>query len=172
MSLLYNLDQYCATALNSSLVIYPFRFFAFISRYNFSVSVRGILNTIVRISPGLFTYFNIVAIIALCVSASSGLLLGPIVPEMSSLTGAIFMTLSTNLMDLPQLREYIASGANTWHPLIVFTFQKLMTFALVVCIALAVYLFAKAVACEETVAVESKMENQAPWVQEVYEKVC
>lgn len=101
MSLIYNLDYLCVIALNSFLVIYPFRFFAYISRYNFATSIKGILNTIVRTAPGLFTYFSIVLVISLSVSASSMLLMGPVVPEMSSMTGAIFMTLSTNLMDLP-----------------------------------------------------------------------
>ena len=101
LSLLHNLDLYSMIALNGFMIIYPFRFFAFISRYNFSTSIKGVLNTVVRISPGLFTFVSIVLIISLSVATSSMLLLGPIIPEMETFLGATFMTLSTNLMDLP-----------------------------------------------------------------------
>lgn len=87
------------------------------------------------------------------------LLLGPIVPEMSNMSSAIFMTLTTNLIDLPQLREYMATGNHVLLPLLVFFYQKMISFATVICIALAVYLFTNAVVCEETVAVESIVEN-------------
>ena len=153
MSLIYNLDQYCIIALNSSLIFYPFRFFAFISRYNFSTSIRGILNTVVRISPGLFTYFTIVVIIAFSISASLMGLVGPFIPEMSNVQGAVVMSLSTNLLDLPQIREDMATGINVWQPIIIFFYQKLMVFSLVICIALAVYLFVNAIQYEETIAV-------------------
>ena len=47
----------------------------------------------------------------------------------------------------------MATGINVWQPLIIFFYQKLMVFSLVICIALAVYLFVNAIQYEETIAV-------------------
>jgi len=164
LSTLYNLDQYSMVALNIFMIIYPFRFFAFISRFNFSTSIRGMLNTITRISPGLFTYFNIVAIIVLCISISSMHLLGPIIPEMNSLSSACFMILSVNLFDLPQIRTLLEDGGPIYTPLIIFLYQQLMTCSFIIFIALAVYLFGKAVVFEKSIAVENEDEDQTDWI--------
>jgi len=46
-----------------------------------------------------------------------------------------------------------------------------MTFSLIVCIALAVYLFSKAVVHEDSIAVEEAGEDQAAQIQEIHDKV-
>lgn len=106
-SLFNLLDKYCSIALNICLIYYPFRLFSFISRFSFSEMLNGTLNTIVRMSPGLFSYFSIVFIISICVSVSSMLLFGPMIPEMNSFAGAYFMTLTVNLFDLPAFRDLV-----------------------------------------------------------------
>ena len=96
LTMLYTLDKYSLMALNLSMVFYPFRFFGFISRFNFSTPIKGTLNTILRMSPGLFTYFVIVLIVAICVTTSSMLLLSPDIPAMNTFLNAFFMTFSVN----------------------------------------------------------------------------
>ena len=107
LSLLYVVDKYTMTALNMMMIFYPFRIFAFISRFNFSIAINGMLNAIVRMSPGLFTYGAIVIIIALCISVSTMNLIGPIIPEMSSFTGALFMTMTVNFFEHEKFSKLI-----------------------------------------------------------------
>ena len=59
----------------------------------------------------------------------------------------------------------------TFYPLIAFSFQQLMQFGMVTFIALAVYLFAKAIVCEPSVAVPNPDEDQADMLEEIHEKV-
>ena len=46
-----------------------------------------------------------------------------------------------------------------------------MFFAKICCIALAVYLFQKAIAYEKSVAVENEEEEQAEFIEEIHERV-
>lgn len=170
MSLFNMVDKYCRVALNMAMIFYPFRFFAFISRFGFSTAIKGMLNVIVRMSPGLFTYFTIVLIISICISVSSMLLLGPIIPEMHSFWGAYFMTLTANFFDNPQFRELVFAPNQQYYPLIVFAFQQMMNFSMVVFIALTVYLFTKAAQYEKDFSNDS--ENEEPdFIEEIHEKV-
>ena len=77
------------------------------------------------------------------------LLLGPIIPEMHSFWGAYFMTLTANFFDNPQFRELVFVPNQEYYPLIVFAFQQMMNFSMVVFIALTVYLFTKAAQYEK-----------------------
>ena len=173
LSLFNVLDKYCSIVLNMFLIFYPFRLFAFISRFSFSKMINGTLNTVVRMSPGLFSYFTIVFIISICISVSSMLLLGPTIPEMNSFEGAYFMTLTVNFFDLPAFKEMITTPNQTmFYPLIIFVYQQLMTFSMVTFIALSVYLFSKAIAQEKSIAVSNEDEEQADYLEEIHEKVC
>ena len=171
-SLFNLLDKYCSLSLNMFLIFYPFRLFAFISRFNFSEMLNGTLNTIVRMSPGLFSYFTIVFIISISVSFSTMLLFGPMIPEMNTFAGAYFMTLTVNLFDLPEFRDLIQTpNQSFFYPLIAFSFQQLMSFGMVTFIALTVYLFAKAIVFEPSVQVSNADEDQADMLEEIHEKV-
>lgn len=163
----------CSIALNIFLIFYPFRLFAFISRFSFSIRMNGILNAVARMSPGLFSYLTIVCIISVCITVSSMLMLGPIIPEMNSFTGAYYMTLTVNFFNLPQFKEMISSpNQAVFTPLIIFGFQQLMTFLMVTFIALSVYLFSKVIVYEKSVAVLNEDEEQADYLEEIHEKVC
>ena len=101
------------------------------------------------------------------------LMLGPIIPEMNSFTGAYYMTLTVNFFNLPQFKEMISSpNQAVFTPLIIFGFQQLMTFLMVTFIALSVYLFSKVIVYEKSVAVLNEDEEQADYLEEIHEKVC
>ena len=59
-----------------------------------------------------------------------------------------------------------------FYPLIIFVYQQLMTFSMVTFIALSVYLFAKAIAQEKSIAVSNEDEELADYREEIHEKVC
>ena len=172
LSFYYMMDKYSMISLNFMMIYYPFRLFSFISRFNFSASVRGVLNTIVRMSPGLFTYFTIVLIMALSFSVSAMLLLGPFIPEMDSIPGAFFMICTVNLFDLPTFRDSSMHPNYTYFPVFAFFVNCISKVGMVVFIALTVYLFGKAVTLEKSIAVENQDEDQTEFIEEIHEKVC
>lgn len=47
-----------------------------------------------------------------------------------------------------------------------------MTFSMVVCMALSVYLFAKAIAFEKSITVENEEEDLTETIENIHEKVC
>ena len=104
MGMFYFLDKYSMTALNMCMIFYPFRLFTFISRFNFSHSVKGMLNTIFRITPGLFTYLAIMFVVSCCVSVSCMLLLRQYIPQMGTFVGAMLNTLTINFFELAEFR--------------------------------------------------------------------
>ena len=105
LGMFYFLDKYSMIALNMCLIFYPFRLFTFISRFNFAKSVNGMLNTIFRITPGIFTYMTIILVISSCISFSCMLLLRQYIPQMRTIMGAIFNTLSINFFELSDFRQ-------------------------------------------------------------------
>ena len=142
-------------ALNLMMIFYPFRLFCFISRFNFASSVRGMLSAIVRMTPAICTYMTIVLFMGICVSTSSMLLLGPIIPEMSTFIGAMCMTLTVNPFELASFRDLMHDSNQMYYPIFGFYVNILCKLGTVIFIALVVYLFSHTVN-HETIAVENE----------------
>ena len=175
MSMFIMVDVYSMIAINMLFIFYPFRIFAFISRFNFSTAIRGTLNSIVRMSPGLATYFTIVLIVGVIISISNMLILSPIIPEMNTFVGAFYMTLTVNFFELQTIQDIITVPNSTPMilPMIIFLFQSLINFGMVVFMALTVYLFSKSIVFEKSVSVENQDEqDQTDTISEIHDKVC
>lgn len=109
LSFEYMLDNYALIGLNIMMIFYPFRLFSFISRFNFSSQISGVLSTIVRVSPGICTFITIAIIVSTAFSVSAMLLFGPHVPSMGSFSGAFYILSSQNLFEVPEVRDHLVS---------------------------------------------------------------
>ena len=168
LSFSHMLDKYSMLVLNLMMIFYPFRIFSFISRFNFSSQIGGVLSTIARISPGMCTFVTIAIVCIGSLSVSGMLIFGPYIPCMDHFLGAFSVISSQSLFDLQEFRDNSQMSHFSLFAVFVNAARK---FGTVIFVALAVYLFSKAIVFEKALAVENEDEDQTEFIEEIHEKV-